>query len=152
MLKIRLARTGKKDKPSYRIVIAEHSSPIQGKFVCIVGHYNPFDKVLVLKKDEIKKWLKNGAKPSNTVAKLLTREGMKHPSIVVKTFNKKAKSKDEDGEAKKDSKPAEKKEEPNKPETTDKKAPETPKEEVKKASPENDKPTEAKEEKKKEDK
>jgi len=91
MLKIRLTRTGKKKQPSYRIVVAEHTAPIQGKFIAIVGNYNPFSKKVVLNKEEIEKWMNNGAKPSNTIAKILQKEGLKHPSIVIKKFAAKSK-------------------------------------------------------------
>lgn len=92
MLVIRLRRIGKKNKPSYRIVVAEHTMPIQGKFVEDIGFYNPHTKTIGLKKDRASEWLKKGAKPSNTVAKLMIHEKMKHDSIVVVKKNKKAKS------------------------------------------------------------
>lgn len=91
MLKIRFTRTGKKKQPNYRIVVAEHSSPIQGKFIEIVGNYNPFTKKAVIEKDKIMEWMAKGAKPSNTVAKLLEKEGLKHPSIVIQKFRSKSK-------------------------------------------------------------
>ncbi|MBI2590218.1 30S ribosomal protein S16 [Candidatus Berkelbacteria bacterium] len=84
MLRIRLRRTGKKHQPHYRLVIAEHTAPIKGKFIAVVGHYNPRSKELVLKQDEILKWLDTGAQPSNTVAKLLVRDGMKHAQIKIR--------------------------------------------------------------------
>lgn len=93
MLKIRLTRIGKKKQPHYRLVVAEHTAPIQGKFVEIVGNYNPFTKKVVLEKEKITAWMDKGAKPSNIVAKILTKEGFKHKSIVIKKF--KAKSKKE---------------------------------------------------------
>ena len=92
MLKIRLTRTGKKKQPNYRIVVAEHSAPIQGKFVEIIGNYNPFTKKVFLDKEKVEKWLKAGAKPSNTVAKILEKEGFKHDSIVIKKFKAKSKT------------------------------------------------------------
>lgn len=109
MLRIRLTRVGKKNQPDYRIVIAEHSKPIKGKFISIVGNYNPKIKKVTLDKKEIEKWLVNGAKPSNTVAKILKKEGFKHKSIVIQKFNKKPKSKDGDAktEPPKDNKPTE---------------------------------------------
>lgn len=91
MLKIRLTRTGKRNDPRFRIVVAEHTKPVKGKFVSIVGHYDPIHKKIVTKKEEITSWLKKGAKPSNRVAKLLKKEGIKHPLIVVKKFHKKPK-------------------------------------------------------------
>lgn len=83
MLKIRLRRSGRKHEPSYRIVVAEETSPIQGKFIAQLGHYNPKSKALVLNKDEATDWMNKGAKPSNTVAKLMEKEKMKHKSIVI---------------------------------------------------------------------
>lgn len=88
MLRIRLRRSGKTGEPSYRIVVAEESAPIQGKFIAQLGHYNPKSKVLVLDKDAAKDWLNKGAKPSNTVAKLMTKEKMNHKSIVIHKFRK----------------------------------------------------------------
>jgi len=92
MLRIRLTRTGKKKQPNYRIVVAEHSAPIQGKFIEIVGNYNPFTKKIILEKEEVISWLNKGAKPTNTVAKLLKREGLKHDLIVIKEFKAKSKA------------------------------------------------------------
>jgi len=92
MLKIRLTRRGKKKQPSYRIVIAEHTAPIQGKFISIIGTFDPFTKKVVLDKKETEEWLKKGAKPSNTVAKILKKEGLTHKSIVIKTYKAKSKS------------------------------------------------------------
>jgi len=93
MLKIRFTRTGKKDEAHYRIVVAEHSAPVLGRFVEILGHYDPKTKKTVLKKERIEYWLSKGAKPSNTVAKILVKEGLKHNSIIIKTFKKKPKAK-----------------------------------------------------------
>jgi len=92
MLKIRLTRTGKKKKPNYRIVVAEHTAPIQSNFVEIIGHYDPFTKKVVLDKEKAADWMNKGAKPSNTVAKIMTKEGLKHKQIVVKTFKAKSKN------------------------------------------------------------
>ena len=77
MLKIRLTRRGKKKQPIYRIVVAEHTMPIKGKFIEILGFYNPRTKELVIKKEKIENWISNGAKPSDTVAALLRKEGFK---------------------------------------------------------------------------
>lgn len=95
MLIFRLTRVGKKNRPYYRIVVAEHTAPIKGKFVEIVGNYDPIAKKIVLKKELINAWLSKGVKPTNTVAKLMTQEGVKHKLIVVKTFKKKAAKKKE---------------------------------------------------------
>lgn len=83
MLIIRLRRIGKKNNPSYRVVVAEHSFPVNGKFTADLGFYNPHTKLTGLKLDEIKSWLDKGAQPSNTVARLLEKEKLKHKSVVV---------------------------------------------------------------------
>ncbi len=82
MLVIRLARTGRAKYPTYRLVAAESARSATGKFVAILGHYNPHTKELVIKNEEIAKHLANGAQPSNTVAKLLTREKVALPEWV----------------------------------------------------------------------
>jgi len=74
MLKIRLQRTGKKNFPSYRIVLAEHTSPPQGKFQEILGFYNPLKKKKNFKKDRIEYWLSRGVQFSPTVYNLLVDE------------------------------------------------------------------------------
>jgi small subunit ribosomal protein S16 len=79
MLVIRMARTGRTKYPTYRIVAAESSRAATGKFVAILGHYNPHSKEIVLKKDEIEKYIGNGAQPSNTVVRLLKQEKVKLP-------------------------------------------------------------------------
>jgi small subunit ribosomal protein S16 len=94
MLTIRLARTGRNKYPTYRIVAAESARAATGKFIAVLGHYNPHTKAIVLKKDEISKHLGNGAQPSNTVAKLLTREKVDLPDWV-KIKTKAPKPKDE---------------------------------------------------------
>ena len=76
-VKIRLARHGAKKRPFYRIVVADSESPRDGKFLENVGTYNPLvDPVEVfLKKERIKYWMDQGAKPSDTVKSLLKKEG-----------------------------------------------------------------------------
>lgn len=97
MLVIRLARSGRNKYPTYRIVAAEHARAATGKFIAVLGHYNPHTKELVIQKDEVKKHLANGAQPSNTVAKLLTREKVELPSWVkVKTKTSKPKHEPEE--------------------------------------------------------
>lgn len=65
--------------------------PVNGKFTDDLGFYNPHTKQIGLDSDKATKWLNNGAKPSNTVAKLLLGEKVKHSSIVVLKKNKKTK-------------------------------------------------------------
>jgi small subunit ribosomal protein S16 len=86
LLVIRLARTGRTKYPTYRIVAAESARAATGKFVEVLGHYNPHSKELVIKREEIAKHLSNGAQPSNTVVKLLTREKVELPSWVKLKF------------------------------------------------------------------
>ena len=78
MLRIRLSRVGKKKQPSYRIVVTDQRSPRDGAFLKIIGHYNPRTEptTLVIKEEEAVHWLQNGAQPSETAAKLLTRLGI----------------------------------------------------------------------------
>ena len=76
-VKIRLARHGAKKRPFYRIVVADSESPRDGRYLENVGTYNPLvDPVEVsLKKERIKYWMDQGAKPSDTVKSLLKKEG-----------------------------------------------------------------------------
>ncbi len=73
MLRIRLARTGKKNSPSFRIVVAEHSNPVKSNFVEVVGFYNPTQKpkLLEFNEERVKYWISVGAQPSDSVASLL---------------------------------------------------------------------------------
>ncbi len=78
MLRIRLSRVGKKKQPSYRIVVADSRAPREGAFLKIIGHYNPLTDpaTVVVKEEEAIYWLGQGARPSDTAAKLLTRTGV----------------------------------------------------------------------------
>ncbi|HNP69629.1 MAG TPA: 30S ribosomal protein S16 [Kouleothrix sp.] len=73
MVVIRLRRTGKTKQPSYRLVVTDKRSPRDGKFIEIVGHYNPVrqPKELVVKNERVRYWLGVGAQPSDTVVRLL---------------------------------------------------------------------------------
>ena len=75
MLRIRLTRRGAKKDPHYRVVVAEKASPRDGRFVEIVGYYNPaLDPVrLHLDLERVDYWVKNGAQPSETVKTLIRR-------------------------------------------------------------------------------
>jgi len=74
LVKIRLMRLGAKKRPCYRIVAADVRAPRDGKFLEILGYYDPTKKPHVLKVDEdkVKSWLGNGAQPTNRVKKLIT--------------------------------------------------------------------------------
>lgn len=75
MLKIRLTRVGKKNKAYFRVVVCNHRSPVKGKFIEILGSYNPHsERKLVLKKDRIKFWLSKGAKLSESLKPMLQGE------------------------------------------------------------------------------
>lgn len=73
MLMIRLARFGAKKKPTYRLVVIQKERARDSRAVEVVGHYNPVStpKVVSLKHDRIDYWIKNGAQPSDTVARLI---------------------------------------------------------------------------------
>ena len=77
-VKIRLTRMGTKKKPFYRIVVADVESPRDGRFIEIVGNYDPKkDPAEVnLKEDRIIDWLSKGAKPTLTVSQLLKKKGI----------------------------------------------------------------------------
>ncbi|MBR2544706.1 MAG: 30S ribosomal protein S16 [Erysipelotrichaceae bacterium] len=78
MVKLRLKRMGAKKQPSYRIVAADSRAPRDGRFIEIIGFYNPRSNPVEIKIDEEKalKWLNNGAQPSDTVRSILSREGI----------------------------------------------------------------------------
>lgn len=68
MLKIRLQRTGRKNNASFRVVVGEHTNAAQsGKFVEVLGSYEPKSGKYELKEDRIKYWISKGAQPSGTV-------------------------------------------------------------------------------------
>lgn len=72
MLKIKLSRTGRKNQPSYRVVVAEARSKRDGKAVDNLGYYNPLSKSaeVVIDKKKFQKWISLGAKPTITVEHL----------------------------------------------------------------------------------
>jgi small subunit ribosomal protein S16 len=76
LLTIRLSRIGKKKKPFYRVVVIEKTRPRDGRFVEIVGTYDPLKKPAEYKlnADRIQYWLKNGAQPSDTVRSILRNQ------------------------------------------------------------------------------
>jgi small subunit ribosomal protein S16 len=77
-VKIRLRRTGAKKQPSYRFVVADSTSPRDGRFLEIVGHYNPRRSPvdLVLDEEKVKRWLGRGAQPTASAARLLADRGL----------------------------------------------------------------------------
>jgi len=78
MVKIRLRRMGRKNRPFYRVVVADSRSPRDGKFIDIIGHYNPLTDPATISIDGEKalKWLKDGAQPTDTVRSLLSKLGI----------------------------------------------------------------------------
>jgi small subunit ribosomal protein S16 len=78
MVKIKLKRVGATKQPSYRLVIADSRSSRDGKFINIIGHYNPRSTPEELVIDETKalEWLKQGAQPTATAARLLNKAGI----------------------------------------------------------------------------
>ncbi|WP_026893874.1 30S ribosomal protein S16 [Clostridiisalibacter paucivorans] len=77
-VKIRLKRMGAKKKPFYRIVVADSRSPRDGRFIEEIGYYNPVAQPKEVKIDDEKaiQWLKNGAKPTETVSNLFKSNGV----------------------------------------------------------------------------
>jgi small subunit ribosomal protein S16 len=90
VLKIRLRRTGARKKPNYRIVVAESTAPRDGKYIEIIGTYDPLTNpsTINLDGDRAKHWLSVGAKPTERVVKLMAREGL----VEAPTFATPAKS------------------------------------------------------------
>jgi len=77
-VKLRLRRMGAKKRPFYRIIAADSRSPRDGRFIEIVGTYNPLTEPAEVKIDEelALKWLNDGAKPSDTVRDLFSKSGI----------------------------------------------------------------------------
>ena len=78
MVKIRLRRVGSKGKPSYRLVVADVRAPRDGAFIDIIGHYDPLTdpETVVINKEKAQHWLQQGAQPTDTAARLLTKAGI----------------------------------------------------------------------------
>lgn len=96
MLKIKLARFGKKNQPHYRIVVNEARDKRDGKYVALLGHYAPAgkEKLLDLDVKAFDEWLAKGAQPTPTVASLYTRAKSDNPFPAKKPrLSKKAKAK-----------------------------------------------------------
>ena len=77
-VKIRLRRMGQKKAPFYRIIVADSRSPRDGKFIEEIGYYDPTKEPSVIKVDEeaAKKWLNNGAQPTEMVGKIFKVAGV----------------------------------------------------------------------------
>lgn len=78
MVKIRLRRVGAKKKPSYRLVVADARAPRDGAFISIIGHYNPLTdpETIVIDEEKAISWLRQGAQPTDTAARLLSKAGI----------------------------------------------------------------------------
>jgi small subunit ribosomal protein S16 len=105
MLVIRFSRIGKKNYAQYKLVLAEKTYPIQGKFIEQLGSYDPHQKKAKLKKERINHWLEKGAQCSDSVHNLLVREEVIKGEKRFLKLGKKKKS----GEEKEDSKGVENK-------------------------------------------
>ena len=89
MVRLRSQRYGSKKNPFYRIVVTDSRNPRDGRYIEVVGTYNPLTNPATIKFDteKVMKWLKAGAKPTDTVKSLLTKEG-----LIVKFLEEKAKA------------------------------------------------------------
>ena len=78
MVRIRLTRMGQRKRPFYRIVVADNRFPRDGKFLEVLGTYDPRqkEKGVVIHSEKVEAWLKKGAQPSDTVKVLLKKSGM----------------------------------------------------------------------------
>jgi small subunit ribosomal protein S16 len=76
--RIRLARVGSKKNPVYRVVVADSRSPRDGRFIEIIGRYNPQADPSIIEFDEakVRDWMSKGAQPSETVQRLLKAKGI----------------------------------------------------------------------------
>lgn len=102
MLTLRFLRTGRRNRAFFRIVLTEKSKPAKSGFNKILGWYDPKTKKSSFEKEEILKLVKNGAIPSNSLAKLLGEQKVSHKNIkFIPDAPKKAKVKEEKKEVKK---------------------------------------------------
>ena len=77
-VKMRLRRMGMKKAPFYRVIVADSRSPRDGRFIEEIGYYNPLTEPAEIKidADKAKKWIANGAQPTETVKSLLKKSGI----------------------------------------------------------------------------
>jgi small subunit ribosomal protein S16 len=77
-VRIRLTRVGARNNPIWRVVAADQRAPRDGRFIEVLGHYNPQTEpsTIVIDEDRTRKWLALGAQPSGTVKKLLKAKGI----------------------------------------------------------------------------
>ncbi len=81
MLRIRLRRVGRKNDPHFQIVVTPRTNATKGDYLVKLGWFDPITKQVQIDKDGLMKWLDNGAKPTNTVARLLGAQNIKHKLI-----------------------------------------------------------------------
>ena len=72
-VKMRLTRTGAKKAPTYRVIVADSRSPRDGRFIEEIGHFDPRSNELKIDAEKAKKWIANGAQPTDTVKALLKK-------------------------------------------------------------------------------
>ena len=96
VLKIRLQRVGRSKRPNYRIVVTEHTSPAISNYIQKLGYYDPLAKEnpFSIDVDAVMEWIKKGAKPSNTVARLLKGDGVKGMEAYITPMKDKKKKKE----------------------------------------------------------
>ena len=102
MLRIRFSRVGKKNAPSFRLVLTPKTSPPKGKFLEILGFYNPRTKEKGFQKERILQWISKGAQPSDTAHNFLVKEGViegKKVSVHSRAQRKKKETADSSTEA-----------------------------------------------------
>ena len=75
-VKMRLRRMGAKKAPTYRVVVADSRFPRDGRFIEEIGHYNPKSDEVKIDAEKAKKWLANGAQPTDTVKALLKKSNI----------------------------------------------------------------------------
>jgi small subunit ribosomal protein S16 len=90
MVKIRLRRMGAKKQPTYRFVVTDARSPRDGRFIEIVGHYNPRTepKTVVVDDEKVRTWLAKGAQPSDPVRRLFAERGLVERGPIPETKRK----------------------------------------------------------------
>lgn len=93
-VRIRLTRTGRKKLPSYRVVVADSRMPRDGRFIEAIGFYDPKTdpSTVDIDAEKAKTWLAKGARPSNTVSKLLVIAGITEAPPAKKTTGAKTKT------------------------------------------------------------
>lgn len=99
MVVIRLARTGSKHNPSYRVTVADQRAAARGRFIEVIGHYQPLskDKKVLIDTERYDSWVKKGARPSQVVANLYKRLNAKSEEAPNGTQRNSGKSHQETG-------------------------------------------------------